>query len=230
MEQELYWNDQVDKTAVGYLGQMKVKHGNEEQEVYLNVPEDLQDFEEMAVFRDRRSHTQYDLETEGVILTEKTAKLLEVKEGDTITLCQTGKEDVKVKVGKICENYIGHYLYMGPEMYRSLYGEEPQYNSVYFRMKEGYEDQLEVLGEDILKGEGALNISYTDSIEDQLDDMLGSLDIVMAVLVISAGLLAFVVLYNLNSINITERRRELATLKVLGSMIMKYRHMYTGKI
>ena len=216
VEQELYWNDQVDKTAVGYLGQMKVKHGNEEQEVYLNVPEDLQDFEEMAVFRGRRSHTQYDLETEGVILTEKTAKLLEVKEGDTITLCQTGKEDVKVKVGKICENYIGHYLYMGPEMYRSLYGEEPQYNSVYFQMKEGYEDQLEVLGEDILKGEGALNISYTDSIEDQLDDMLGSLDIVMAVLVISAGLLAFVVLYNLNSINITERRRELATLKVLG--------------
>ena len=216
VEQELYWNDQVDKTAVGYLGQMKVKHGNEEQEVYLNVPEDLQDFEEMVVFRDRRSYTQYDLETEGVILTEKTAKLLEVKEGDTITLCQTGKEDVKVKVGKICENYIGHYLYMSPEIYQSLYGEEPQYNSVYFQMKKGYEDQLEILGEDILKGEGALNISYTDSIEDQLDDMLGSLDIVMAVLAISAGLLAFVVLYNLNSINITERRRELATLKVLG--------------
>ena len=141
---------------------------------------------------------------------------LEVKEGDTITLCQTGKEDVKVKVGKICENYIGHYLYMSPEIYQSLYGEEPQYNSVYFQMKKGYEDQLEILGEDILKGEGALNISYTDSIEDQLDDMLGSLDIVMAVLAISAGLLAFVVLYNLNSINITERRRELATLKVLG--------------
>ena len=216
VEQELYWNDQVDKTAVGYLGQMKVKHGNEEQEVYLNVPEDLQDFQEMVVFRDRRSYTQYDLETEGVILTEKTAKLLEVKEGDTITLCQTGKEDVKVKVGKICENYIGHYLYMSPEIYQSLYGEEPQYNSVYFQMKKGYEDQLEILGEDILKGEGALNISYTDSIEDQLDDMLGSLDIVMAVLAISAGLLAFVVLYNLNSINITERRRELATLKVLG--------------
>ena len=79
MEQELYWNDQVDKTAVGYLGQMKVKHGNEEQEVYLDVLVDLQDFEEMVVFRDRRSYTQYDLETEG-ILTEKTAKLLEVKE------------------------------------------------------------------------------------------------------------------------------------------------------
>ena len=92
-------------------------------------------------------------------------------------------------------------------------GEEPQYNSVYFQMKKGYEDQLEILGEDILKGEGALNISYTDSIEDQLDDMLGSLDIVMAVLAISAGLLAFVVLYNLNSINITERRRELATFE-----------------
>ena len=216
VEQDLYWDDQVDQTAVGYLGQVKIRHEREEQEVYLNVPEDLHDFEELAVFRDRKSHTRYDLNVEGVILTEKMAKLLDVKPGDTITICQEGKEDVQVKIGKICENYIGHYLYMTPEVYQSLYGEDLQYNCVYFRMKEGYEDQLEIFGENVLKGEGALNISYTYSIEEQLDEMLGSLDIVMAVLVISAGMLAFVVLYNLNSINITERRRELATLKVLG--------------
>lgn len=216
VEQELYWDDRVERTAKGYLGQATVTSGTEERDIYINVPEDLHDFEELVVFRDRKSHTRYDLGSEGAILTEKMARLLDVSEGDTITVCQEGKKDVEVKVGKICENYMGHYLYIEPELYQSLYGESPEYNSVYFQMKEDQKEQLEDLGETVLEREGALNISYTKSIEDQLDDMLGSLDIVMGVLVISAGMLAFVVLYNLNSINITERRREMATLKVLG--------------
>lgn len=216
VEQELYWDDRVERTAKGYLGQATVTSGTEERDIYINVPEDLHDFEELVVFRDRKSHTRYDLGSEGAILTEKMARLLDVSEGDTITVCQEGKKDVEVKVGKICENYMGHYLYIEPELYQSLYGENPEYNSIYFQMKEDQKEQLEDLGETVLEREGALNISYTKSIEDQLDDMLGSLDIVMGVLVISAGMLAFVVLYNLNSINITERRREMATLKVLG--------------
>ena len=77
-------------------------------------------------------------------------------------------------------------------------------------------DELEKVGESILETDGALSVSYTNNMQQQLDDMLGSLDIVLVVLVISAGMLAFVVLYNLNNINITERKRELATLKVLG--------------
>ena len=216
VEQELYWDDRVERTAKGYLGQATVKSGIEERDIYINVPEDLHDFEELVVFRDRKSRTRYDLGSEGAILTEKMARLLDVTQGDRITVCQEGKKDVEVKVGKICENYMGHYLYIEPELYQSLYGKNPEYNSVYFQMKEDQKEQLEDLGETVLEREGALNISYTKSIEEQLDDMLGSLDIVMGVLVISAGMLAFVVLYNLNSINITERRREMATLKVLG--------------
>lgn len=216
VEQELYWDDRVERTAKGYLGQATVKSGTEERDIYINVPEDLHDFEELVVFRDRKSRTRYDLGSEGAILTEKMARLLDVTQGDRITVCQEGKKDVEVKVGKICENYMGHYLYIEPELYQSLYGKNPEYNSVYFQMKEDQKEQLEDLGETVLEREGALNISYTKSIEEQLDDMLGSLDIVMGVLVISAGMLAFVVLYNLNSINITERRREMATLKVLG--------------
>ena len=83
-------------------------------------------------------------------------------------------------------------------------------------MKEGQEDQIEKVGSSLLENSNVLNVSYTSSIEDQLDDMLRSLNLVIVVLIISAGMLAFIVLYNLNTINITERKRELATIKVLG--------------
>ena len=86
-----------------------------------------------------------------------------------------------------------------------------------FRAKNGYsEDQVKKAGEKILSKDQVLTISYLLDIRDQLDDMLASLNLVIIVLIVSAGMLAFVVLYNLNNINITERQRELATLKVLG--------------
>jgi putative ABC transport system permease protein len=83
-------------------------------------------------------------------------------------------------------------------------------------MKDGKEGKVRDVGEEIIETAGALSVSYTEDVQEQLDEMLGSLNIVMVVLVVSAGMLAFVVLYSLNNINITERARELATLKVLG--------------
>jgi ABC-type antimicrobial peptide transport system, permease component len=109
-----------------------------------------------------------------------------------------------------------HYLYISPETYREIYGEDMEPNTVYFKMKNFNEKGVKEIGENILDKRGALNVTYTYNIQGQLDDMLESLDIVIVVLIISAGLLAFVVLYNLNNINITERKRELATIKVLG--------------
>ena len=89
-------------------------------------------------------------------------------------------------------------------------------NNIFFKMKEFDEGKLGEIGEHILEERAALNVSYTYNMEERLDEMLESLDGVIVVLIISAGLLAFVVLYNLNNINITERKRELATIKVLG--------------
>lgn len=151
-----------------------------------------------------------------MILTEKMAKQLQVEVGDTIRIKDDAKGETEVKISSICENYMQHYLYMTPGLYEEVRGRVPEYNSIYFTMKEGKEQELEDVGESVLKEKGALSASYTKDIEAQLDDMLVSLNIVMVVLVISAGMLAFVVLYNLNNINITERKRELATLKVLG--------------
>ena len=122
----------------------------------------------------------------------------------------------EVTIDAICENYMGHYLYLSPDYYRELFGKEAASNGVLFKMKEGQTDQIEAVGGRLLGDSNVLNVSYTSSIEDRLDDMLQSLNLVIVVLIISAGMLAFIVLYNLNTINITERKRELATIKVLG--------------
>lgn len=209
-------DSRVEKTEVNLLKQVTIGREKKKKDVFLNVPADVEMFPQFVIHRDRVTKEVFTLDDDGVILTEKMAKELEVGVGDTIFIKDDVKGEIEVRISAVCENYMQHYLYMTPSLYQEVYGKAPDYNSVYFIMKEGKEQELEDVGEDVLKEKGALSASYTKDIEAQLNDMLVSLNIVMVVLVISAGMLAFVVLYNLNNINITERKRELATLKVLG--------------
>ena len=191
------------------------KVAKKEWTVYLYVPENTGDLDEFFCFRDRVNHEQtYALGDEGAIITEKLAKEFGVGAGDTIVL-KTEEKDIAIPIAQVCENYLSHYIYLTPALYQSVFKEEPKYNSIFIRTENGLEE-AEALGEQLLKHEAVLNVTYTKSLEDQLDHMLGALDIVIIVLIVSAGMLAFVVLYNLNNININERRRELATIKVLG--------------
>lgn len=185
------------------------------EDVYLCVPEDKDKIEDFMNFRSRTTGEVYHIQDDGIILTEKMANTLDVSSGDTIYLGADGEEK-EVTITDVCENYMQHYVYMSPELYQELYGEEPEYNNILFDLKDASAQELSQAGEELLKYDGVMNVTYTNSIEDQLNTMLQSLDLVIVVLIVSAGLLAFVVLYNLNNINITERRRELATLKVLG--------------
>lgn len=208
--------DGIEGAAESLLVQITIGNGEEWNDVYLNVPEDVESFPDFVVLRNRITKEEYFLDDNGVVLTEKMAKELGVEAGDTITIRDEEKGDLDVKVEEICENYMLHYVYMTPSLYEKLYGEAPEYNCVYYRTVDRTTEEAEAIGEDILKLPGALSVSYTTDLKQQVDDMLESLDIVIVVLIISAGMLAFVVLYNLNNINITERKRELATLKVLG--------------
>lgn len=206
----------VSDIMEGYSKKITISKGKEEQEVYLSVPFDIEKNKEFQVFRNRITKKEFEMEKNSVILTEKAAQLLDVKKGDKIMLDDKDEKQAELRVTDICENYMEHYLYISPETYREIYGENMEPNTIYFKMKDFDKKGLKEIGENILSKRGALNVTYTYNIQNQLDDMLESLDIVIVVLIISAGLLAFVVLYNLNNINITERKRELATIKVLG--------------
>ena len=215
VQKELDTDKKVSVTAENLLKNIEVSSGESSQEVYLDVPKDVEAFKKFVVIRDRKTKEIYSLDDKGAILTEKVAKLLEVNVGDKLTI-DTDDGEKTVLISAICENYMGHYLYMTSEVYEKTFGEAPAYNSIYYRTQDRTTEEAKDVGENVMKCDGTLSISYTTSLKKQVDHMLESLDIVIIVLIISAGMLAFVVLYNLNNINITERKRELATLKVLG--------------
>lgn len=208
-------NSEIDHYTRVQLTKMTAPKEKGSVSIYVYVPENTENFKEDVTLRDRKSHEQYELTDDGAVICEKTASLIGVKAGDKITLEKDNRK-YKVKITAITENYMGHYVYMTPSCYEKTFEEKPEYSSTVYTMKEDAESDLETLGNAILKYPAALSISYTSSTAGQVERMLGSLGAVIWVLIISAGMLAFVVLYNLNNINITERQRELATLKVLG--------------
>ncbi|MGD9559751.1 MAG: FtsX-like permease family protein [Oscillospiraceae bacterium] len=183
--------------------------------VYVVVPEEPGRMGDFIRLVERKSGQAVDLPAEGaVVLSEKLAGRLKVDAGDSISVNRPGEKAVRVPVAGVAENYVLSYVYMAPETYAALFGEAAAYDTVLLNLfdaaaSEGAASQLlEVAGV-----AGAVEIS---AMRGQFDDMFASLDSVVWLIIAAAGMLAFVVLYNLTNINITERSREIATLKVLG--------------
>ena len=206
----------IDELLEMYCQNIELQTDKKTVDAVLEVPKDLTHFDDFYAFRDRVSGETYDFPIDGgAAISEKTATMLGVKEGDTVQL-KKGDDIVDVKISIIVENYVRHYLYLAPDLYEELFGERPDYNQLLMKYQDTSSTYETALGEKIMTYDSVAAISFTSDLIDQIDNMLRSLDIVIVVLIVSAGLLAFVVLYNLNNINITERQRELATLKVLG--------------
>lgn len=193
---------------------------NEKEDVtksaYVMVPENAKEFKKYADLCSRTTKEHYELSDDGIIISEKLAKLLDVKEGDTVVLKEEETDHFEVKVSHITENYFLHYIYISPELYGKVFGETPEfvdYLTINTSTDSAFEDSMQ---EKYMAYDQVSEVSFITKTADRIANMLKSLDTVIYVLVIAAGLLAFVVLYNLNNINISERIRELATLKVLG--------------
>lgn len=215
LKQELADDGSVEAFAEVSMKKVEFASADKKLDVYLMVVPDDVSIDEFVKFRSRTTKEAYELDDQGMILTEKAGKLLGVSAGDSVEM--TGEHSgVKIPINRICENYMSHFAYMTENMYRKLYGEKPQYNSILYRVTDRDESIAEKAGERAMKCDAALSVTYTGNTKEQLDNMLTALDSVIGVLILSAGMLAFVVLYNLNNININERKRELATIKVLG--------------
>ena len=217
LRKDLDQNPEIVRHMDTRMKSITLVNGKKERATVECVMKETKDIPDYVHLRDRKTKETYTLSDDGVVLSEKTAKLLDVKAGDTVEIKDEENGNKKVKVEHICENYMGHYMYMTPAYYEDVYGEAPEYNSFLYATPEDYSiTKMKDVGKGIINEEAVLSISYIYDIQEQLDDMLKSLNLVIVVLIVSAGMLAFVVLYNLNTINITERQRELATLKVLG--------------
>lgn len=190
--------------------------GVNDQEVRIFVPSDTADLASFVNLKDRSTGKPRVLSDEGAVITEKLAKLYDVAPGDTLTLLDSNNEPFQVKVSAVTENYVLHYVYMTPAYYMEVFGKEPVYNTQllnYSGKDKGWESAFrEKL---TANGQVAL-VSFSSGVGEAFEETMDSMDIVIVVLIVSAAALAFVVLYNLTNINVSERIRELSTIKVLG--------------
>lgn len=145
-----------------------------------------------------------------------------MKHGSHFKIKSISGKEYEVKVASVAENYVGHFIYMTPNYYQQIFDKEPTYNTdLLLFSKEPNQETENRIAKQLMENSEIANVSFMSKSRDVLKDTVRSLNIIMWVLIVSAGLLAFIVLYNLTNINISERIRELSTIKVLGFMTAK---------
>ena len=207
---------ELEKVVETYMTSNIAKNQENEEDVQIIVPKEPKDLDEVINLTDVKTGEKVQLEENAICLTDKVAELLNVKQGDTITLKDSKDKERQVKISNIVENYVYHYVYMSRITYENLYGENYNTNILFTKNNNLSEEQETNLATEIMNQSEVASISRNSSIMNLLDDTMKSLNYVVIILIVSAGLLAFVVLYNLSNVNISERIRELATIKVLG--------------
>lgn len=209
-----------DERIEGWIAIQKTnvvaRANGEKQEISMIVPETLNQFNNYIALRQRRNGNKIQLSENGVVITEKLARLLDVKKGDSIQVKEGEHLAKKVKIDGITENYFMNYIYLSREYYATVMKTEPVFMDYWIHLTESSEKSRDTFGADYLKYSSVKGVQFTQKANEKIAEMLKTMDGVIWVLVASAGLLALVVLYNLNNINVTERKRELSTLKVLG--------------
>ncbi len=208
--------EQITKIVKTYMATSTAVNGELEEDVQIIVPEEKESLEGIINLKDVKTKETITLNDNEICLTDKAAELLKVKVGDTIKLKESNGNEKEVKISNIVENYISHYVYMSKELYQTLYEKDYESNVLLTKNTDLSEEQEEKLATDIMQENEVSSISLTSTAITMMDDTMKSLNYVVVVLIVSAGLLAIVVLYNLANVNISERIRELATIKVLG--------------
>ena len=218
LEDEIAKNEQITDLLGANIQSVKIIKNDNNQNIQLIVPEDVEKIENFVSLRSRtHKDEKYIPDGSGVIITEKLSKLLDIKEGDTITLENADGDRAEVQVAHITENYILHYLYMSPDLYNTIYDTRIEPNTILAKTNNLTEEQQNELARTLLQDEDNISgVSFTSDSSETLEVVMNNMDMVVWILIIAAGLLALVVLYNLLNANISERIRELATIKVLG--------------
>lgn len=201
--------------------EVSIQHGTfrdkgEDQGIDLYVTDKQKDFEKFVDLRTRKGHDSVEIEKDGAVITEHLANRQDLSIGDTIAIDNGDGQYRKVKITGICENYVGHALYMSDSYYKSVFHERAKPTGQLIKIKEAYIKDENGIGNTYMKNKTVESLQFYSSLAASFDDMISSLSFIVVVLIISAGLLAFVVLYNLTNVNISERLREIATIKVLG--------------
>lgn len=199
-----------------YTAEVKIPGSADDYSTEITVVNDTSAYMDYVTFRTRRSKKTIELDDSGVIISEKLAKDLNVKEGDNVLIHDEDNKQATVKVSGVMEMYINNYIFMTSEYYSQVFGYKPDNNRILGILTSDGDDIQSVIGDRYLTDNNVKSLTFVKANITRFENMIQSLDLVTWVLIISAGMLAFVVLYNLTNVNISERIREIATIKVLG--------------
>lgn len=199
-----------------YYEQLTKKACNDHavQQISMIVPQNQKSFTDYFAVKNRQTQKTLNLNDHGIVISEKLVRLLNAKVGSTIRLKDDAGNWHSMKVSGIMEMYIGHYIVMSPQAYQHIFSQKYQVNAQLITLKKA--SRLQSLSRQLMQTGGVLEINQNVNNQRTIDNIMGSLNRVMIILIGLAALLALVVIYNLSNINIEERMRELSTIKVLG--------------
>lgn len=204
-----------DSYALLNSSTMELEIDNANKSANIIIPENADEIAGQYHFLDSKNKAALSYPKEGeIILTKRLAKVLGVKKGDTITITDDDFNTMTVTVSGICKNYVFNYAFIAKETYMNAVGHEPEYRTVYASLKDGMDAHQTVA--DMLTLDDISSAYVNADTQEQFNNMISSINYVVIMVIVLAAALAFVVLYNLTNINITERIREIATIKVLG--------------
>ena len=208
--------DEINKYEFFSYENGDIKVNNTKKEITIVVPENLEKMDKFIHLQDRKTQNPIELNNKGIVLTEKIARDLGVKAGDEIELINSDDKKAKIKVSHITENYISHYAYISPENYIKLFEKDLDFNRVIGILNNPSVKIEDKLSKKLFDIETVDGITFNTASKETFHNTIKNLNYVVLIMIISAGALAFVVLYNLTNVNISERIREIATIKVLG--------------
>ena len=185
------------------------------QTATMYVVENTNKLNDYILLNDRKTGEVYNISDNGVIINEQLANHLGVSVGDKVTMKDEDNNTYDIVIDNICENYFMHFIYMSPEYYKEIFGKELEYNSQFLNFDTDKANN-ENISEKLMENDNVINVTSMSDMKKSSEESSANLDMIMLVIIISSGCLAFVVLYNLNNINVSERIRELSTIKVLG--------------
>jgi len=196
--------------------QIKLLNGDMEKEINGMIPNNNSNIDRFIRLQNRKTGQLITFPDNGLVLSEQMSKILDVKIGDSLILINNDDEEGMGEVISITENYTQNYLYMSKSYYESIFNTDLELNYALGLLKDNSKEMEDKISTDLLNRKGISNVDFVSSNREQFDNTINSLNYVVLVMIISAGALAFVVLYNLTNVNISERIREIATIKVLG--------------
>lgn len=217
LEEELAESDMVSNQMPLYQENL-IAPNETNQSVNLIVPHSQEEMANFILLRDAEDEDfRHSLTGQGAIITEKLADTLNIEPGDQIVLENLEQESIELPVEGVVEHYVGHYVYLSPEAYQHFFDQEPTANARFIQYSNGVDEgQESELENQLSEHDAVLTVILQSNIVEAFQNSLDSLTTITIVLIISAGALSFVVLYNLTNINVSERIRELSTIKVLG--------------